>query len=401
VLFLKFILDVAKMSKTKRKVLQIAILVDTSTAWGRRLANGVSSYLQRHGPWYVWIEDHGQDEKLRLPPGWVGDGVIARVDNIAMARYLVKTKLPVVNVSGMDLPGIDFPRVTNDVYVAGQLAAEHFLDRGFRNFAFVGAARRNYVISRYGAFDKALKKYGFTAARYLPSAEAGPKSDWIVQQRDLARWLAELPKPVAVYTWAVRQPARIIDACRRVELDVPEQVAVLGGDDDELFNRLNAPPVSGLTVPSKQMGYKAAELLHRLIKGQKPPKQPILICPTGIITRQSTDILAIDDVDVQSALHFIRLRATDQICVEDVLREVPISRSVLERRFQTFLGRTPAAEIQRVRLERARLMLAETDMSIPNVATQSGFGSPEYMSFAFKREVGQTPLQYRRYIQGR
>lgn len=376
------------------------MLVDTSTAWGRRLAAGVSSYLQRHGPWWVWIEDHGQDEKLRLPHGWVGDGVIARVNNNSMARYLLETKLPVVNVSGVELPGVEFPRVTNDAYVAGQLAAEHFLDRGFRNFAFVGETRRKYVISRYGAFNDALSEYGYSAEQYLPSRDAGPRTDWIVQQKDLARWLSDLPKPVAVYTWALRDPGRVIDACRRANLDVPEQVALLGGDDDEVINQLNAPPVSGLTVPSKQMGYKAAELLHRLIRRKPAPKEPVLIKPTGVVTRQSTDILAVEDEDVRAALKYIRTHATQGIQVEDVLQEVPVSRSVLERRFDKLLGRSPATEIQRVRLERARQLLTETDMPIPSVADQSGFGSPEYLSYAFKRSTGQTPREFRAYARG-
>ena len=184
-------------------------------------------------------------------------------------------------------------------------------------------------------------------------------------QEDLAKWLLAHPKPLAVFTWAMRQPGRIIEACRRVGLSIPEQVALLGGDDDPLLYEACSPPVSGVMVPSQFVGSKAAALLDDLMHGKKPPEATILVKPTGIMTRQSTDVLAVSDENVLRALQFIRENAKKPIRVEDVVFEVAISRSALERRFHQLFGRSVAAELQRVRLEKAQHLLLESDILDP------------------------------------
>ena len=210
-----------------------------------------------------------------------------------------------------------------------------------------------------------------------------------------SRWLKALSKPVGILTWATERAQELIHACAGAGLLVPEQVAVLAADEDKLLCEMCNPPLSGIVLSSERIGYEAAALLDRLMHRRRPPKAPILIKATSVVTRQSTDTLAINDAELARAISFIRAHVADPIRVSDVLREVPVSRRWLERRFRKTLGRTPAAEIRRVHLEQAKQLLTETDMPIPDVAVASGVGSREYLAYMFKSETGLSPQKYR------
>ena len=374
----------------------VAVLVDTATGWGRRLVRGVVNYSQ-HGPWYLWIKSGGQDAPLWLPPGWRGDGIIARIGTLAAARHIRTVGVPAVNISAIELPGVDFPRVATDLPAAGRLAADHLLDRGFVHFAYYGLAHRSYVDRHYGGFADAVAAVCNDCPFYGTTFDsgAGARTAWSTRQRGLSRWLKTLAKPVAIVAWTTELGRELIHACRREGLLVPEQVAVLAADNDELLCEACSPSLSGIALTSERIGFEAAKLLDRLMHGGRPPKGPCLLEPTGVVTRQSTDTLAVDDPDLARAVAFIRSHATDPIQVRDVLREVPVSRRWLERRFRELLGRGPAAEIRRVRLARAKRLLAETDMPVPEVARLAGFGSREYLAAVFKSELGFSPRQYR------
>ncbi len=375
----------------------VAVLVDTATGWGRRLVRGIVNYSQ-HSPWYLWIKSGGQDTPIWLPPGWRGDGIIARVGSRSAARRVRAAGVPVVNISAIELPDVDFPRVATDLPAAGRMAAEHLLDRGFVHFAYYGLAHRSFVDRHYGGFANAVSAvcddipfYGTT----IESGAGGSRTAWDTRQRGLSRWLKKLAKPVAIVAWTTELGRELIYACRREKFLVPEQVAVLAADNDELLCEACSPSLSGIALTSERIGFEAAKLLDRLMHGDRPPKAPCLLEPTGILTRQSTDTLAVDDPDLAHAVAFIRNHATDPIQVHHVLREVPVSRRWLERRFHEVLGRGPAAEIRRVRLARAKRLLAETDMPVPEVARLAGFGSREYLAAVFKRELNLSPRQYR------
>ncbi len=375
---------------------RIAILVDTSTGWGRRLIRGIVGYTRKYGHWNLSVQARGQDEPMRLPPGWRGDGIIARVSDHYSARHVAAAKVPVVNVSGIELQGVDFCRVTTDLRATGRLAAEHLLDRGLKNFAYAALSRFSYVQHQYHGFADALRQAGgYPCPSYPPGARPVSRREWMVQRRELAGWLRKLPKPVGILTWATMLGRQLIDICHECDLSVPEDVAILGGDDDELLCETCTPSLSGVAVASEQIGYEAAALLDRLMRGEGAGINPILVVPHGVVARQSTDILAIDDRDVADAIQFIREHAGAPIEVEDVLRAVAVSRRRLERGFHKILGRSPAAEIRRCHLDRAKQLLTETDLSIPDVAEASGFGSSTYFAYIFKREVGQSPLKYR------
>ena len=375
---------------------RVTVLVSTASGWGRGIIKGISAFAHKHGPWLLQVEPEG--ERCLLPAGWRGDGVIARLSTPKTAESLLRAGVPIVNVSSIALAGraAAVPRVCSDVAAGGTLAARHFLDRGFKHFGYVGLQKLSYVREHREAFSSLLAEKG-CACHVLALGDRPEVADI---PASLLEWLRKLPKPVGVLTWNNSQGRAVIHACRLAGLLVPEDVAVLSGNDDPLLCECCLPQLSAIGVATEQIGETAAELLQRLMQGKSIPQAPVLVPPIGIIARQSTDALLIQNPALLQALGFIREHATEPIQVEDILQAVPIARRSLERFFQESLGRSPADEIRRVRLERAKHLLATTDMPIPKVAQASGFGTGEYLATLMRRMVGMTPLKYRAAARG-
>lgn len=379
---------------------RVAVLVDTSTSWGRRIHTGIHKYDRRHGPWQLFVEARGMEERLRVPNGWQGDGVIARVGSPAMARELEALGIPVVNVSGIELPRPAFPRVSTDLTGSAQLAARSFLNRGFRHFGYFSLLGLAYVATHQQAFADAVTGAGGDFASFAARPVTGAEPDWNLDLAKLGDWLKSLPKPVGILTWNPSGAREVIYACQTAGLLVPEDVAVLSGTDDELLCELVSIPISGILVAAEQIGYQAARLLDRLMQGRAAPNRSLLIAPLSIVQRHSTDTLAIRDRALVRALSFIQESASRPIQVGDVARQAGVSRRVMERRFMQVLGRSPAAEIRRAHLERAKHLLLETELPIPEVAEGAGFQSPEYLAFVFRKDTGMAPLNFRRKMRG-
>ena len=386
------------MASKQRDIPRVAVLVETSTTWGRSVFAGIQHYADNHGQWLTFIEPRGMEESAMLPHGWRGDGVIARVVNKSLANDLRSMKIPVVNVSGIQVPGCSFPRVTTNLSISGKLAAEYFLNRGFSSFAYFSMLGLHYVATHQQAFTGKLKEASCDCAVYSVRPRRGAEPNWNLDLAELGNWLKSLQKPVAVLSWNASSSREVLFACKIAGVLVPEEVSILSGTDDDLLCALAHIPISGVKSPAEQVGARAAELLDKLMHRKAIRDRTILLPPSGITSRQSTDTLAIGDFAMLKALNFIRENKANQIKVDDIAHFAGISRRVLERRFETILGRSPALEIRRIHLEQAKELLTVTDMPIPDVAWKSGFGSPEYLSYIFRREIGQTPLKYRRSI---
>lgn len=379
---------------------RVAVLVDTSTSWGRRIHLGVHNYERQHGPWQMFVEARGLEEPLRVPPGWTGDGVIARVGTVAMARELEALGLPVVNVSGIELEGVRFPRVSTDLVASAELAARHFLDRGFQHFAYFSLRGLAYVAEHQAAFQEAVTRSGGDFASFEVRPVTGAEPDWNLDLAQLGGWLRRLPKPVAILAWNPSSGRELVYACQVAGLLVPEDVAVLSGTDDDLLCEVLQVPISAVLVAAEQIGFQAAAVLDSRLRGRAAPRKPFQLAPTSIVTRRSTDTLALRDRALIRALQFIRDRGAAPLGVGEVATAAGVSRRVLERRFADILGRSPAAEIRRVRLARARQLLEQTELAIPEVAEAAGFGSPEYMAQVFHAELHCTPRRYRKQARG-
>lgn len=376
---------------------QVALLIETSNAYARGLLQGVVHYIREHQPWSFHLMEQGRGDD---PPAWLadwkGDGLIARIETPRIARAVVKTGLPAVDLSAARLvPALPWVE-TNDEEIA-RLAADHLLERGFRRFAFCGDARFNWSMWREKQFAARLALAGHACEVFRPSGAGG---DVAAEARELTRWLQALPKPVGIMAGYDIRGEQVLNACRAAGLAVPDEVAVIGVDNDTLLCELASPPLSSVIPNAHRAGYEAAELLDRLMAGKKVAAAARLIAPLGIAARQSTDVLAVDDRDVARAVQYIREHACEGINVGDVLRMVPLSRRVLEQRFQRLLGHTPHDEILQVRLNRVKQLLSQTDLPLYVIAERTGFEHIEYLSVVFKRETGTAPSAYRKAAQG-
>lgn len=374
----------------------VAVLVSAASGWGRGIIRGISAFANHHGPWLLQVEPEG--ERRLLPAGWKGDGIIARLSTPRIAQELLDTGVPLVNVSSISLSGraAAVPRVRNDLAACGTIAARHLLDRGFSHFAYVGLQKFSYVREHREAFASTLAESGFSCS----VLGLGDRPEIAGRLETLVEWLESLPKPIGILTWNNAQGRAVIHACRRAKLFVPEDVAVLSGNDDQLLCESCLPQLSAIDVATERIGETAAELLYSLMQGRSLPPKPIDVPPIGVISRQSTDALLLDNPALLQALGYIREHATEPIQVEDILRAVPVARRSLERFFQDSLGRSPSEEIRRVRLERAKHLLATTDMPVPKVAKAAGFGTGEYLATLMRKTTGMTPLKYRAAARG-
>jgi LacI family transcriptional regulator len=379
---------------------RVALLVESSRSYGRDLLHGIAEYVRLHGPWSIYLDDRG----LAEVPAWLaafdGDGIIARVENRKVGRAILDRGVPAIDLRGL-LLDLEMPLIETDDEEVVRLAVAHLLERGFRHFAYCGFVGANYSDKRSESFTRRLAEAGFTPHVYQPPSQFRARGIWewerqnLTYQDHVTRWLEELPRPVGLMACNDIRGQQVLNACREVGIAVPDEVAVIGVDNDEVLCDLSDPPLSSVVPNSRRIGYEAAALLERLMNGKPPPRETLFVKPLGIVTRHSTDVLAIEDRDVAGAVRFIREQACRGIKVEDLLAEVPLSRSVLERRFVKLLGRTPKAEILRVQLERVRQLLAETEFPLTRVAAMTGFEHPEYLSVVFRKKTGQTPGQYR------
>jgi LacI family transcriptional regulator len=380
-----------------RRLPHVALLIETSRELGRGMLRGVARYVRERGPWSLYHRPLGLGDH---PPPWLkdwrGDGILARIDNRAMARAVLNSGVPAIDLRGT-LPGFGLLHVGCANPSIVRLAWEHLLDRGLRHFAFCGIPRGKIRFQdlRCDLFRRMVEEAGYDYSEFPAGSNAADAEPWERQQRRIAQWLTRLPKPVGVMCGFDDRALEVLDASRRAGIAIPDEVALVSVDNDEYICRLADPPLTSIDVNPEEIGYQAAALLERMMNGERPPEEPVEIEPRGIVTRQSSDILAIEDRQVAAAIRFIRDRACEGVNVADVLAEFPRSRSSLERAFKSVLGRTPKAEILRIQLERAKNLLARTDLAVADVAAKAGFRSLTYFSAAFRRTLGISPGAYR------
>jgi LacI family transcriptional regulator len=382
----------------------IALLIETSREYGRGLLQGVSRFHQEHGPWSIYFEPHGLNER---PPSWLknwrGDGILARINDRRMADVLLATKLPVVDVRGAckDLPA---PFVGVDNRAIARLGFDHLQQCGLQNFAFCGTPRGENPNQdqRCDSFVTEVERAGMKCAVFLGFRQRRRTTSWEREQQTIAHWLKNLPKPVGVMTCHDDCGHQTLDACRRAGLSVPDDVAVIGVDNDAHLCALCTPPLTSIDVNPSRVGYEAAALLSKLMNGSLNPKRPILLGPPrGVVSRQSTDILSIEDKDVAAALRYVREHASEGILVRDIVSRTKTSPSTLERRFKARVGRTIKAEITHVRILQAKRLLQDTDLSIGTVASRIGFSEPKYFCEVFRKMEGTTAGRYRQIFRKR
>jgi LacI family transcriptional regulator len=371
----------------------VALIIETSRHYGRELLLGIGDYIRAHEPWSIYISERGHTDPD--PPwlkDWDGDGIITRSVDLKLCRAAKARGIPVVNVRYL-FAKPEFPAVFPEQRLIGERTAAHLIERGFHHFGYVGLEGKGWEAIRRKFFVQALRDQGLSQVDILLLT---PDSQWEVQQERLADWLLSLPKPVGIMASNDSQGVALLDACRRVKFKVPEDVAVVGVDNDPVLCSLANPPLSSLEQNVRDIGYHAALLLDRMMRGKKVEARNYYLEPGHVVTRESSDILAIQDEAIARAVRYIRENSDKSIKVNDVVSASGISRRSLELKFIEHIGITPLEEIHRIQLDRIKQLLIDTDMSIAELARQTGFRYQEYFARFFKQRTGLTPTKFRR-----
>lgn len=326
------------------------------------------------------------------------NGAIGTVGTPELAAAARELNIPFVNLYGGH-PFDGLPQVGVDDMEIGRLAAQNLLGKGFENFAFYGLEGRGFSWGNWLGYKEELLKNGKTPTRFLSKADyPALKEDYPLENlpsQQIYRWLAMLPKPVAVFACDDARAQWLTEACWRMGVKVPEEVAALGVNNDRLHCYESYPPLSSIELPSELAGYEAAHMLSLLMSGKKKTFDPVFLRPKTVVERQSTDTLAVDDPHVATALNYIRENACKRITVEDIVKQTSLSRRILENRFRRYLGRTPFQEMRRVQIARVNALLRETNLTIEQIADETGFGSGIRLSLEYKKNTNESPGAYR------
>jgi len=375
---------------------RIAIVIELAVGYREDVIRGLLRFIGTRPDW-LYQGCELKKEELHALHKWRPDGIIVGYHDQSVKRMLCGFSLPTIDVfNWFDLAGAT--RVGIDDVAVGKLASEFLLQRGFRHLAIIGETSANFARERRDGFIAALKAADLSCHRI--GEVARPTVSWSVAFRTtpdkmLRKWLRELPKPVGIFAidddWALT----LSELCNQEEIRVPDDVAVLGVDNEEMLCQMSRPPLSSIDTGAERVGWEAGVALARLLEDEKVPN-PFLLPPMRIVERQSTDIFAIEDQEVLAAIRFIQSNAHLGISVTEVLRTVPTRRRTLEHRFRALLGRSILEEIQRSRVIRARNLLATTDIKLSLVAQRSGFGSAGRLCRVFRQVTGETPANFRR-----
>jgi len=382
--------------KQRRKVV---LLVESSRSYGRDLLRGIARFARTHSNWSLLHQEMTIDVQL---PAWMRateiSGVIARIDTHILAP-LRKLDVPMVDVR-CSQAFRNIPQVETDDRRVAELAFKHLYECGFRRFAFCGFQSAHYSVARLRAFRDVVTAAGFPLAVYETSAKPGSslasiEGAGIVEAETLASWLTSLELPTGLFVCNDIRGQQVLNVCRGLPLAVPDDLGVIGVDDDDAICPLSDPPLSSVRPNAGQVGYRAAEILDQMMNGTPPAERVEYIAPAAVIRRESTQVNVVEDREIARVCRFIREHACDGINVHDVASFSSFSRRQLERRFNAELGRTMHQEITAVQVERVRQLLRETSMTLEQIAPLAGYSHKERLSAVFKRETDETPGAYR------
>ena len=389
------------MKSGKRKRQQVALIYDATRTYDVKVMTGVAAYLREGANWSVYIEETAlKDQKLPNLRSWHGDGVIANFDHPKIVEAVMDSHLPAVAFGsgyGWYKPSLRIPYVfTNNEEIA-RLAANHMIDCGFRHFAYYGGTKTRisgWSVERERAFTEFVRRRGRHCSVYRESQRVERNS--ALREKYLAEWLLSLPKPVGLMAENDRRARLALEVCRSTALRVPEDIAIVGVDNDELLCQLSTPLLSSVEQGSRRIGYEAAKLLARIMQGYRPKRLSTIIDPVGIIARASTDTLAIEDTTVTAALRFIVEHATERIGARNVAAAVGVSRPALDIRFKRTIGKSIRVAIRVEQFKHIMRLICNTTVPLKEIAANSGFKSVQHLTTIFAAEYGTPPAEYRR-----
>lgn len=382
--------------------LRIALLIESSYSFGRRLQQGIAAYAQTYGPWVFHHEERSYDDPA--PAGlknWRPHGAIARITTPRLARQLADLGVPLVDLCDREFMRVDH-RVLVDHKAVVKLAVDHLQECGLRNFAYSGFQGVSFSAHRQRFFSEYVESLGCRPHVYCPPTPKNPKglahiaADALRYTAEFNEWLKSLPKPIGIIGSNDIRAQQVLSACAQIGIAVPDQVAVVGVDNDEVRCDLCNPSLSSVNTNAFQVGHEAAALVEGVIDGKRSLPETMLIEPAGIIRRRSTDVLAFADPELSELVRHIRQHACDGLTIGQLVKHSDMSRATLDRLFNQNLGHTPHAEIIRVRINRVKELLTNSDLALKQIARLTGFTHDETLYRIFKRTTGQTPSEFRR-----
>lgn len=367
------------------------ILLQLGYSTQQRL-EGIARFAREHA-WSVTFEHRNE-----LPRGWTGDGALMTIRAndtrlVDYARRLRKRNIPIVDFS-IAHPELRLPRVIGDHVKIGGLAAEHFASRRFRNVVFFSTGRSHIHDLRYGGFSRTLRENvpRWTWCEEVPTTR---RDDWRAMIGWLSRLLVEAPKPLGVFAYNDADAARVLNACFSSGLDVPEEVSILGVDDDLLITENQIVPLSSVRHNLERIGYEGSALLQRLMDGMMPPSAPVVIPPLGIVERASTNMLAVSSPLVRNAILYFHSHLSESFGIDQLVAELGCRISELRAAFAAELDTTPARELRRQRIARAKFLLRNTSQSVAAIAAETGFCDIAHFSNVFRAAIGIPPRAFR------
>jgi LacI family transcriptional regulator len=392
------------------KGVEVLLALATQYAFDREAFAGAAKCAHEYGDIFISPKYGGRtlaQEVANVRP----EGLIVSTSDPRALDEITALKLPCVNVANYIEGHARVPVVGTADMAIGKVVAEHYLDRGFQSFAYFADPAEQYFFPRREGFVSAVREAGFECHIGPPSAPPPPPApprrsavkggrprvpyEWPGTWKHAGEWLESLPMPLGVMCPFGRYAREAVQVCKTAGLSVPEQVSVIGVDNDPLLCLSVWPQISSVVTPAGQIGYRALQLLRDLIDGKPAPGRPVLLPPAEIVVRASSSELAIADPDVAAAVQFIRSHVREQLTVTDVSEHVAVSRRTLERKFFEVLNRTPLEEIRRARIVHAKRLLIETDLGLPEVARRSGLIRHQRLSNVIKADSGRTPSQFR------
>ncbi len=378
---------------------KIILLIDFAEEYSKGLLKGIARYSREHGPWVFCRmplyqrETIGVKGILEWAQEWGADGIIGQLYNDPEIQKIVEAGIPVI-AQDFKERFTDIPNITGAHYEAGSMGADYFLKKGFKNFAFYGFGDVVWSRERAEGFEDRIVQAGYEV-NYFEHKKARSSEIWYYKPSSLSQWLTSLPKPIALMACDDNQGQHITEACRHSKIRIPEEVAVLGVDNDEMICEFSDPPLSSIGQDAETGGYEAARLLHRMINNGAHDFYDIVVKPTQIFTRQSTDIFATHDEHIASSLKFIHRNTDKNLQVDDVVKQVPLSRRALEKRFVAVTGYPIYQYIFNLRIEKFCQKLLETDMTVFEIAMDIGLTDTKNISRQFKQIKGCTPIEFR------
>ena len=383
----------------EKKSFRIALCFNANKVYDRQVIEGIGQYIQASQcTWNIFMQDDFTYHKKDME-GLLIDGIIADFDDPETAALLGELNIPVIAVGGSYRDPAYYPQipyVATDNYALVETALLHLKQKGINQFAFYGIpteAKKHWSVERKNAFIDLMEKYEHQTNIYL--GHQVNAQNWLEAQSELSEWLASLPAQTGIIAVTDARARHLLQACEYLNIAVPEQLSVIGIDNEELIQHLSRVSLSSVVQGTKQIGYQAAKMLHHLFEGKKLSHSPVLIPPLRVEQRRSTDFHAFQDPFVIQAMHYIHHNACKGIKTEQVLDHLRISRSNLEQRFKHELNKTIHQVIHEEKLNRAKYMLQFTDISIQEISEICGYPSLPYFYSVFKKEYADTPKAFR------